>query len=170
MKAWTSPVTRIISGGQTGVDRTALEVAQELGLATGGTAPAGFRTDLGPDTSLRDVFGLTACISPQYPMRTRLNVMDSDGTLLSGVVSSPGSRLTVRLCMEYHKPLIVNPSVKELRTWLTKFNVRTLNVAGNRLRTHPESAARCRALLLNALGAENGLVEPTHDQQRITKV
>lgn len=144
-------VTKIISGGQTGADRTALEVARELGIATGGHAPRGWRTDEGADPSLEALFGLVEHTSADYPPRTRANVENSDGTVIFGNVHSPGCALTVRLCMVAKKPYLDNPSPARLREWLERYAIRTLNVAGNRARTNPGIVAQVRQVLTEAL-------------------
>lgn len=87
----TVPTTKIISGGQTGIDRLGLEVGKELGLETGGTTTPGYYTENGRDESLKD-FGVTE-ISPElqagrkgrefYLPRTEQNVLNSDGTVVS---------------------------------------------------------------------------------------
>lgn len=84
----TVPTTKIISGGQTGIDRLGLEVGKELGLETGGTTTPGYYTENGRDESLKD-FGVTE-ISPElqagrkgrefYLPRTEQNVLNSDAT------------------------------------------------------------------------------------------
>lgn len=92
----TVPTTKIISGGQTGIDRLGLEVGKELGLETGGTTTPGYYTENGRDESLKD-FGVTE-ISPElqagrkgrefYLPRTEQNVLNSDGTVRNAF-SSP---------------------------------------------------------------------------------
>jgi len=125
----------IISGGQAGVDRAALDVGQELGLPIGGWCPAGRLAEDGP-------------IHPRYPLRethsedpadrTWCNVRDSDGTLLLGAgVASPGSALTQscarRLARSlYHWDVRDRPDPEGFRHWLAACRVRTLNVAGPR--------------------------------------
>ena len=60
---------KVISGGQTGVDRAGLVAASLSKLETGGTAPQGYRTLDGEDYDLRDIFGLTEHWSSAYPPR-----------------------------------------------------------------------------------------------------
>jgi len=144
-------VERIISGGQTGADRTGLEVARELGIATGGYVPKGCRTDEGPAPELVTEFGCEEHHSWTYPPRTRLNVWHSDGTVLFGNMDSPGCALTIRLCHEHNKPYLTNPSAEDLREWLDEYSIKVLNVAGNRKRTNPGVVALTRSTLLAAL-------------------
>jgi len=125
-------VIKVISGGQTGIDQLGLKVAKELGIETGGTAPKGYLTELGPYLSLRDQYGLVESEYQAYGPRTRQNVLDSDGTVLFGDMTSPGSNGTIALCKNYNKPYKANPSADELRQWLVDNSIKVLNVAGNR--------------------------------------
>jgi hypothetical protein len=149
-------VTKVISGGQTGADRIGLEIAQQAGVETGGTAPKGFRTDTGNDLSLRDSFGLKEDGSRDYASRTRKNVVDSDATVIfAGDIKSPGTRATIRQCEINNKPCFVNPNETQLREWLVEHNVHTLNVAGNR----PESLGGVADIMRRVLGADGMLGE-----------
>jgi hypothetical protein len=121
---------RIISGGQTGIDRMGLEVARELGFPTGGLAPRDFMTELGPDPSLAD-FGLVALPQKEYPVRTRKNVVDSDGTVIYGDLTG-GTRLTAEFCLDEGRPYLVNPGPAELAAFIGANGIGVLNVAGNR--------------------------------------
>lgn len=132
LKSKVMQVEKIISGGQTGIDQLGLKVAKELGIPTGGTAPKGFRTELGPYPSLGEDYGLVESAFSDYGPRTLQNVLDSDGTVLFGEMGSTGSRLTISLCKNHNKPYILNPTADELRDWLKDNNIKDLNVAGNR--------------------------------------
>ncbi len=122
---------KIISGGQTGIDRMGLEVARELGLPTGGTAPKGYLTEKGANLSLAD-FGLTEHPSKDYTNRTRQNVVDADATVIYGDSESPGSRTTIEYCLRANKPYLLNPIPDDLTTFIRDNHVQILNVAGNR--------------------------------------
>lgn len=127
---------RIISGGQTGADRAALDAAVALGIATGGTAPKGFRICLpdgsdGSDPSLAG-FGLVEHESSDYPPRTIQNVADSDGTVWFGYEHSGGGKLTINTCIRLKKHYLVNPSPELLRDWVGDYSIKVLNIAGNR--------------------------------------
>lgn len=129
-------ITKIISGGQTGADRAGLDAARSLGIATGGTAPKGWRVcrfdgSDGNDPDLAEL-GLTEHESPEYPPRTKQNVRDADGTVWFGYPASPGGKLTIRTCKQLGKPYIINPSFEDLREWVTEKGITILNVAGNR--------------------------------------
>ena len=130
---------KIISGGQTGVDYTALVVAQRLGIPTGGTAPKGWRTESGSNPDLAN-FGLVESHATNYRTRTAKNVYDSDGTVWFGDCRSPGGVLTLNCCRHYEKPYLVNPTAEELRTWIAAHNIRIMNVAGNRWSTNPAAS------------------------------
>ncbi len=152
-------LTTIISGGQTGVDQTALRIAALLGFQTGGTAPLGYRTDVGlrPDL-LRDVYHLQESWSPSYRVRTRDNALAADGTVWFGDISSPGGHLTSQVATAHRLVRvnylwIVNPTADQLLAALDTFPITTLNVAGNRQRTHPSSAAVAENILTEVLTA-----------------
>jgi hypothetical protein len=132
------PVTRIISGGQTGVDRAALEVAMELDIPHGGWCPRG---RLAEDGVIPPSFQLQETESSQYHIRTERNVQESDGTLIlcAGPLSG-GTRLTRQFAQRHRKTYrVINLREKFpvafhslVRCWLRENNIRTLNVAGPR--------------------------------------
>lgn len=143
-------LTTVISGGQTGADQAGLHAALYRGLATGGTAPKGFRTERGPEPDLGATFGLVEHWSAEYRPRTEQNIKDADGTVIFGVLTSNGSRLTWQLCAKHNKPCVTNPNPEFLREWLTIHEIRTLNVAGNRASVNPGIFAHVTAVLLEA--------------------
>jgi len=130
-------ITKIISGGQTGADRTALEVAYEHGIPTGGHCPKNCRIDTGWDPELKSKYGLEETDSSSYVPRTILNTQNSDGTVWFGSTSSPGYLCTLKGVNKNYKLMICNPTPEELIHWITLNKVRVLNVAGNRQRTNP---------------------------------
>ena len=136
-------ITKVISGMQTGADQGGLYGAKDAGISTGGTAPQSYYTEIGPDKKTAELFGLTECRVFGYPARTKINVADSDGTLIIGNIASPGCRLTKRLAAELGKPCysVVYPrnqqiSVDEVAAWLDLYSIQVLNVAGNRESTN----------------------------------
>lgn len=143
----------VISGGQTGVDQGALVAARSCGLPTGGWAPRGWRTDIGPNPALAD-YGLQQHESSGYALRTEANVRDADATLiLADLCNSPGSRLTWRLAHQLGKPVLLLPwgatwSAADVRTWCAQFGV--VNVAGPRERSYPGAYARTYLFLFEA--------------------
>jgi hypothetical protein len=156
-------IAKIVSGGQTGADMGALVAARDLGLRTGGFAPKGWLTEDGPQEALLRQFGLIECEEEGYPPRTRRNVIHSDGTFLVGRHESGGSQLTFEFAKRMNKPVFllacVNPSqmtpdmrrVAEFRRWLERYEIKVLNVAGNRESEMPGIAEFTRAFLLGAL-------------------
>lgn len=145
-------VIRIISGGQTGVDRAALDAALERGIPCGGWCPLGRRAEDGP---LPARYPLTETLSSKYVQRTLWNVRDSDGTLiLHGGVLGNGTELTCRSARDQRKPLLVVDlttdrvqAVAKIRTWLNENAVRVLNVAGPRASSAPEIYAMAKQML-----------------------
>lgn len=159
----TVPTTKIISGGQTGIDRLGLEVGKELGLETGGTTTPGYYTENGRDESLKD-FGVTE-ISPElqagrkgrefYLPRTEQNVLNSDGTVyFSTDEDSAGRIATQRFAKQHNKPFLLNPTSQKLAQWLVDNNIGTLNVAGNRgSKVSPEFDSQVRDTIRNAFSS-----------------
>jgi hypothetical protein len=97
---------RIISGGQTGVDRGALDAALEAGISHGGFCPLGRRAE---DGAVPERYLLTELSTPAYPARTARNVAEADGTLILArgrehLVHSRGSMLTIDICRRRKKP------------------------------------------------------------------
>ncbi|QDU61107.1 Putative molybdenum carrier [Planctomycetes bacterium Pan216] len=126
---------KIVSGGQTGVDRAALEAAIALNIAHGGWCPKGRRAE---DGTVPSRYELVEADSRDYAVRTERNVVDSDGTLIvaPGELSG-GTALTAKLCRNHEKPLLVlsleEPAAGErFPTWLAESSIEVLNVAGPR--------------------------------------
>ena len=154
-------ITRIISGGQTGADQAGLAAAKELGLATGGWMPAGWRTDEGSRPDFQELYGMIEDSFRGYASRTARNVHYADATLIFGNKDSPGCRLTENLAFESGKDICwigwqsgaPVPNVEFFQNWLKKPNreIKTLNVAGNRERTNPGIFLACKTFLIAAL-------------------
>ena len=133
-------VRRIVSGGQTGVDRGALDAAILLGIAHGGWCPAGRLAEDGP---IADVYHLTETPSPDYAVRTEQNVVDSDATLIlcRGELTG-GTQLTYQFARQHDKPVLSldlgsEPDLADVAAWLAEHNVTVLNIAGPRESTCP---------------------------------
>jgi hypothetical protein len=147
------PVRRIVSGGQTGVDRAALDVAIELGLAHGGWCPLGRKAEDGP-IDVR--YNLRETSSPKYHVRTRRNVLDSDGTLIlyRGELTG-GTELTLKYAREHGGPCravdLGEVNLAAVRRWLVDHAIATLNVAGPRESTAPGVYEEARKTLLAIL-------------------
>ena len=131
---------RIVSGGQTGADRAALDWAIEHGIAHGGWCPRGRRAEDGP---IARHYRLRETPSHDYQQRTRWNVRDSDATLIFSRAAelSGGSAYTMRCAQRMGRPwLHVCPGeerIAAIRAFLKEHAVRTLNVAGPRVSTDP---------------------------------
>jgi hypothetical protein len=150
----TTPLT-IISGGQTGVDRAALDVALELGIPCGGYCPPGRRAE---DGAIPDRYPLTELPSPEYADRTRKNVEVAAATLVlhAGDVAG-GTRLTLEVCEELGKPMRTvdvtaagQHTVDDVAEWIAREVVPrggVLNVAGPRESESPGIGARAAAFL-----------------------
>ena len=124
-----------LSGGQTGVDRAALDVALELGLPCGGWCPKGRRAEDGP---LPSHYPLRETPSEEYAQRTEWNVRDSDGTLvLTRGEPTGGTAQTIEIAAHLGKPCLLidlekQRSVLEVLNWTRQHKIRVLNVAGPR--------------------------------------
>ena len=126
---------KIISGGQSGVDRAALDIAIELGISHGGWCPAGRKAEDGP---IPPHYCLRETRETDYATRTRLNVRDSDGTLILtlGDISS-GTLKTFEIAKELGRPLLLMDLNKplansEFQNWLSTNQIKVLNIAGPR--------------------------------------
>ncbi len=143
-------VDKIISGGQTGVDRAALDAALELKIPCGGWCPKGRRAE---DGVIPQHYPLEEASSSGYPVRTELNVQDADGTLII-TLGSPqgGTALTIRLAQKYRKPYLMvdltqEPNFVIVREWLSKNEIRVLNIAGPRENEAPGIYRRAKLFL-----------------------
>jgi hypothetical protein len=139
-----SKLRKIISGGQTGADRAAWDSAIEAGIATGGFVPVGRQAEDGSIPA--QYFGLTETASGDLSIRTRLNVIGSDATLLfSHGLPAGGSRLTAELAAEHFKPLLhidlaavpLEYGLKTAVEWIGANKIGVLNVAGPRASEDP---------------------------------
>jgi hypothetical protein len=150
----------IVSGGQTGVDRAALDVALAVGLPVGGWVPKGRIAEDGP---IPDRYpNLREAESADPAERTVLNVRDSDATLiLSHGALTGGSRLTMETAVRLKRPVrhvdLTGKSdgsvVAEIREWLRTVDPQILNVAGPRASHDETIGARAAAVLRNVLEA-----------------
>lgn len=143
-------INKVISGGQTGADISAVIVAKKYGLETGGWMPKGFITQAGPRPDYAKIYGMQEHSSPKYAPRTYANVKDSDGTLrIAGDLYSAGEICTMKAIEQYKKPhfdisLVEVAPWKEraesVLTWLAENDILVLNVAGNTEKTFPGTA------------------------------
>ena len=151
---------KIISGGQTGVDRGALDAALEAGIDCGGTCPAGRKAE---DGIIPAIYPLSELTSTVYSDRTRQNVLDSDATLILhfGRLEG-GTAFTQRCCQEESKLcLVVDASqdqqavlVETILDFIRQHKIQMLNVAGPRaskIRTAQETTKQLLTIVLKQL-------------------
>ncbi len=130
-----STIRKLISGGQTGADRAALDVGLELGIPIGGSCPRGRRAE---DGVVPERYPLRETASTSYSVRTEANVRDADATLiLTRGRPDRGTALTRRIAERLGRPYLVVDLAEpvdpaELRAWLERERVLVLNVAGPR--------------------------------------
>ncbi|MCA9057478.1 MAG: putative molybdenum carrier protein [Planctomycetaceae bacterium] len=167
----------VVSGGQTGVDRAALDAAMAVGIPCGGWCPAGRRSE---DGRIPPQYPLQETDARSYAVRTRLNVRDSDGTLILVLNEiSNGTRLTIDAARQEQKPCLVeyllpeksaglvvaeNSTEQQLATvvdWMRRHRIRILNVAGPRGSSDSSVYPLARAFLAQLLEQLNS---PAIDQ------
>src|SRR3972149_2892537 len=131
-------VSRIVSGGQTGADRAALDWAIRNDVPHGGWCPRGRQAE---DGVLPAKYELRETEATDYRQRTRQNVTDSNGTLVVNLGTLEGGTLkTVTLGKSLRRPHLVlqldagvrDEDVQRLLDWLRRESIATLNVAGPR--------------------------------------
>ena len=137
-------IKKIISSGQTGADRAALDVAIKLNIPHGGWIPKGRKAE---DGTLPKKYELQEMPTESYPDRTEKNVIDSDGTLIiSRGKLSGGSDYTRKMTLRHHKQLLhidlnnYEPfdAASLIASWIRMQNIQILNVAGPRASKDPE--------------------------------
>jgi len=141
---------KIISGGQTGVDRAALDVALELGIPCGGWCPKGRKAE---DGAIPARYPLQELPSGGYRRRTKRNVHESDGTLiLFQEQLTGGSAFTADEARKQSKPchtvnLSATADPREVTEWIKQNNIGVLNIAGPREGRAPGIHAAAAAYL-----------------------
>jgi len=132
---------KIISGGQTGVDRAGLDAALKAGIPIGGYCPKGRRSE---DGTIPDIYPLQELNSPDYSVRTEKNVVESDGTLIlnKGELSS-GTKRTHEYTTKHLKPCLIIQLEEPIEPahvlrWIEGQQITTLNIAGPRESKYPE--------------------------------
>jgi len=130
-------IRKVISGGQTGVDRAGLDAALNAGIPIGGYCPRG---RLAEDGTIPEIYPMIELESPESYYRTEQNVINSDGTLIlnKGVLSA-GTKLTHDFTVKYGKPsLVVQLDADQIIEpahvvrWIKGHLINTLNIAGPR--------------------------------------
>lgn len=143
-------IRRIVSGGQSGVDRAALDAALALGIACGGWCPRGRRAE---DGRIPVRYPLREARADRYDARTRLNVRDSDATLiLTRGRLDGGTALTAAVARELGRPLLIldldrDAAAPAVRDWIARHAISVLNIAGPRESKSPGIHAAARAFV-----------------------
>jgi len=144
-------ITTIRSGGQTGVDRAALDVGLQLGIPIGGWCPQGRLAEDGL-IDARYPLQETPRINPAQ--RTTWNVRDSDGTLiLTWGKPIGGTALTIRMAERFKKRYLITDLADRKRSefaipWILQLAGPILNIAGPRESSHPGIYGHATKLLL----------------------
>jgi hypothetical protein len=162
------PLEGIVSGGQTGVDRAALDAAIEFGLKIGGWCPKGRRAE---DGRIPLKYDLRETEARSYAVRTEWNVRDSDGTLILALDEiSSGTRLTIDAARVQSRPLKIEhllpaadpaalitevlqeqQQVVDVAEWICNHSIRMLNIAGPRGSSSPLMYPRARRFVQSVL-------------------
>lgn len=136
-------ITKIISGGQTGADRAALDFAIKNDIPHGGWIPKGRKTE---DGILQDKYQLQEMPTASYPKRTEKNILDSDGTIIfSRGKLTGGSALTRKLSKQHGRPWLhidldgvdYEIAADVIDGWIDRHDIQVLNVAGPRATKDP---------------------------------
>jgi len=138
---------KIVSGGQTGVDRAALDAAVAFGVEHGGWCPKGRRSE---DGRIPEIYFLNETPMADYRQRTSWNVRDSDGTLI--LVRDHlrgGSRYTCDCAIQTERPYLIGrlddfTAIERAYRWIIDNSIETLNVAGPRASTDASIYADAR--------------------------
>ena len=137
------PLETIVSGGQTGADRAALDFALAHDIPHGGWCPRG---RLAEDGALETHYALRETPDPEYPQRTEWNVRDSDGTVIFSIAPelTGGSKLTAEFATRHGRPWLHlsqqthgDTAAERLREFVQQHEIRVLNVAGPRASNEP---------------------------------
>lgn len=150
---------RIVAGGQTGVDRGALNAALFADVEAGGWCPKGRRAE---DGTIPEIYPMRETASPDYADRTRANVKDSDATLI--LSRDPrltgGTKLTRQFAVELKKPYLLGDPTADIAEetcrvadWIEQENVEVLNVAGPRESGEPGIQAEAEAFIVALIDA-----------------
>lgn len=140
----------IVSGGQTGVDRGALDAALSMGAPCGGACPANRRAE---DGRIPNRYPLTELADPGYAARTEVNARDTDATLiLCPGRPTGGTALTIRFAERYRRPICLIDAERltpeeaglEAQRFVDDHGVRRLNVAGPRAGGWPQGTEYAR--------------------------
>ena len=151
---------RIISGGQTGVDRAALDAALELNIEHGGWCPKGRLAELG--STIPGKYQLVETQSSDFNERTIMNIENSDGTLIIvpriPVKVTDGTILTINTVKSKGVPYLIvgltdRLHYSEITRWIKLNDIKTLNVAGPRESQAPGIYESSRKILKSYFSA-----------------
>ncbi|HEV3408766.1 MAG TPA: putative molybdenum carrier protein, partial [Chthoniobacterales bacterium] len=163
---------KIISGGQTGVDRAALDAALSLGIECGGWCPQRRQAE---DGIIPERYPLEEVPGGGYAERTARNVAEADGTLIMhGGTLQGGTRETAARCAELNKPCqIIDAAVMSAAAatesaceFVREHNIRTLNVAGPRASEWPQGYKFAHAVVSGLAAPFLSFIVPAHNEER----
>jgi hypothetical protein len=151
---------KIVSGGQTGADRAALDAALDAGFPCGGWCPGDRSAE---DGVIPAKYPVTPLPQGGYDERTRQNVRDSDGTVILAFGPPAGGSETTRLAaLELSKPLRVldasteKSASEKIAQFVRTHEIHILNVAGPRSSEQPEIGAYVYAAVRDAIAQLKG--------------
>ena len=137
-------IQKIVSGGQTGADRAALDWAISRGVPHGGWCPKDRRAE---DGAIPLHYELQETDSANYLVRTEQNVIESDATVIFSIrpLLSGGSKRTADFARKHRKPFLhLHPGIEtpgqELAAFIRTNGIKVLNVAGSGLSGEPRIA------------------------------
>jgi len=160
-------IKKIISGGQTGADRAALDVAINLGIPHGAWIPKGRITEKGP---LPGKYRLQEMSTSSYPARTEQNVIDSDGTLIVARGKLTGGTDYTRQMTLKHKKQLLGIDLEQtnhhdaaslVASWIKMRRIEILNVAGPR-------ASKDRQIYSDVITILEGAIKILRDEESIS--
>jgi predicted Rossmann fold nucleotide-binding protein DprA/Smf involved in DNA uptake len=149
-------IEKIVSGGQTGVDRAGLDAALEAGIPVGGYCPKG---RLAEDGIVPERYPLTELTSGRYASRTEKNVVESDGTLVLNLGElTDGTKATVDFAKEHGRAFLVVQleemmKLEDCLSWIEEHGIRVLNIAGPRESKRPGVYLKAYAYLQRLFNA-----------------
>jgi len=146
---------KIVSGGQTGVDRAGLDAALESGIECGGWCPEGREAE---DGVIPDKYPIKVLPGAGYRQRTKKNVLDADGTIII-YFGSPkgGTELTITFCIKEHKPYVlidaeeisIDRAAQKILEFTKDKNI--LNIAGPRAGGEPRAYDYAKSVMMLVL-------------------